>query len=116
MSPNMCFAAVVFQKVQIALKTGREFLELLVLSIFPQNMYFCFIFSTQKIKAIYLTFSICKRAILNLQQIVFANYYIFSKSQTKKKILQFYSLIGLMKYEAFDILYKYTFLRKRYLN
>ena len=30
MSPNMCFAAVVFQKVQIALKTGREFLELLV--------------------------------------------------------------------------------------
>ena len=79
-------------------------------------MNFCFIFSTQKIKAIYLTFSICKRAILNLQQIVFANYYIFSKSQTKKKILQFYSLIGLMKYEAFDILYKYTFLRKRYLN
>ena len=32
MSPNMCFAAVVFQTVQIALKTGREFLQLLVFS------------------------------------------------------------------------------------
>ena len=86
MSPNMCFAAVVFQKVQIAVKTGRrQRISRIVNSIFPQNMYFCFIFITQKIKAIYLTFSICKRAILNLQQIVFANYYIFSKSQTKKK-------------------------------
>ena len=26
--------------------------------------------------------------------------------------MQFYSLIGLMKYDAFDILYKYTFLKK----
>ena len=85
MSPNMCFAAVVFQKVQIALKTGREFLELLVVFSLRTCIFALGIFSTtQKIKAIYLTFSICKRAILNWQQI-FANYYIFSESQTKKK-------------------------------
>ena len=59
MSPNMCFAAVVFQKVQIALKTGREFLELLVVVFSLRTCIFPLYLSNAKDQSnIYLTFSI----------------------------------------------------------
>ena len=114
MSPNMCFAAVVFQKVQIALKTGREFLELLV------------VFSLRTcIFALYLVLKRSKQYIWHFLfvkgQFWIGNRYLliiiyFQKVKLKKKILQFYSLIGLMKYDSFDIFHIYTFQKNSFWN